>query len=205
MLKCWSFYWQVSRNWCMVFQDAHFYAILDMINQKNHKQSMHICIWSEFRQCFCQHSSWGVREHDRVGDWYLPPELPVSVGVSFPGKSSSVDVHFLSHFTLCTKKFTSWRPVCSGIYLSVSLWTWATNGNIPQQPSPWQQDETCCAAYFLSANLQLPSKPLPFRQTGPLHLISFTSFPHLSASHRFLLMWHSVSHSVFCSRLQPFV
>ncbi|KAI9515574.1 hypothetical protein NQZ68_023224 [Dissostichus eleginoides] len=25
----------------------------------------------------------------------------------------------------------------------------ATNGNIPQQPSPWQQDETCCAAYFL--------------------------------------------------------
>lgn len=43
----------------------------------------------------------------------------------------------------------------------------ATNGNIPQQPSPWQQDETCCAAYFLSTNLQLPSNPLPFRQTGP--------------------------------------
>lgn len=71
--------------------------------------------------------------------------------------------------------------VCSGIYLSVSLWTRATNGNIPQQLSPWQQDETCCVAYFLSANLQLPSKPLPLRQTGLLHekLISFTSFPYV--------------------------
>lgn len=56
------------------------------------------------------------------------------------------------------------------ISLSGSLWTCATNHNISQQPSPWRQDETCCAAYFLSANLQLPSKPLPFRQTGPLHV-----------------------------------
>ncbi|KAJ4934798.1 hypothetical protein JOQ06_007580 [Pogonophryne albipinna] len=48
----------------------------------------------------------------------------------------------------------------------------ATNGNIPQQPSPWQQDETCCAAYFLSAILQLPSKPLPFRQTEAFYMRS---------------------------------
>lgn len=42
------------------------------------------------------------------------------------------------------------------------------NGIILEQPSPYQQDETCCVACFLSANLQLPSKPLPLIQAGLL-------------------------------------
>lgn len=152
---------------------------------------------TSFRWYFHQHSSWGVREHDRVGDWYLPLSFLCQSVCLFRGRDPLlIFIFFL--ISLWGWKFTSWRLVCSGIYLSASLWTWAANGNIPQQPSPWQQDETCCAAYFLSANLQLPSKPLPFRQTGPLHVkpISFTSFPHLSTSHRFLLMWHNVSLSV---------
>lgn len=118
----------------------------------------------------------------------------VSLGVVL-GKSSSVEVSFYSHFTP-RHKFTSCRPACSGIHLSVSLWTRVTNGSVRQQPSSWQQNETCCAAYFLSANLQLPSKPLPVKQTGLLHvkLIRFTSFP-LSSS--FLLMWHNMLLLIF--------
>ncbi|TNN73351.1 hypothetical protein EYF80_016514 [Liparis tanakae] len=55
--------------------------------------------------------------------------------------------------------------------IQVSFWTRAANGSSPQQPSTWQQDETCCAAYFLSASLQPPSKPLPIRRAGPSHAI----------------------------------
>ncbi|GLD50535.1 arf-GAP with GTPase, ANK repeat and PH domain-containing protein 2-like isoform X5 [Lates japonicus] len=96
----------------------------------------------------------------RERDDKLP--LPVSVGVTSSSKSTLV-------FILISPPRGAEPPTAAAVafYLSVgSLDNGATNGNIAQQPSPWQQDETCCAAYFLSANLQLPSKPLPFRQTG---------------------------------------
>ena len=107
---------------------------------------------------------WGVGEHDRIGDRYLPPRFLCQSACFLSRTTSSADVRFHSHFT----KFhlLAVLYVVEFIYQSASG-PGQTNGNIPQQLSPWQQDETCCVAYFLSANLQLPSKPLPFRQTGP--------------------------------------
>ncbi len=171
---------------------AHCNAFLDYDKWEKSK-TVKVGLDSQWYRCFfvmgCE-GTWPRR-------WLISSSvLPVSACLFRGRVSLSVFIFFL--ISLWRQKFTSWRLVCSDIYLSVSLWTWATNGNIPQQPSPWQQDETCCAAYFLSANLQPPSKPLPFRRTGPLHvkLISFTSFPLISTSHPFLLMWHNVSPSV---------
>lgn len=104
-------------------------------------------------------------EHDGIGDWYLLHNF-LSRTLFFPASQFSTEftLFLISYWGLETALPAAFQ--CSGIYLSVGLWTCPTNGNIPQQPLPWQQDETCCVAYFLSANLQTALKATSFQTTA---------------------------------------
>lgn len=76
-------------------------------------------------------------------------------------------------------------------HLSVSLWTQATSSNIPQNPLPWQQVETCCV--LLPVCQSATALKATSSHTNRVRLISFTSFPGAVTSHYFLLMWHYMS------------
>lgn len=128
-------------------------------------------------------------EHDSVGDLYLSSAFPVSAGVSFRGTCLSVDVHFHSRFTLRAK-----------IHLPPSVMWWHLFISQPlDTDNQWQHPS---AAIAMAAGRNLLCGLLPVSQSAtalkatsfqtnrPLHvkLISFTSFPHITTSHRFLLM-----------------
>lgn len=164
------------------FQDAHFDMFLTTINRtksaSNCKCRFSFAVWMG---CV-----WGG-EHDSVGDWYLPLSFLCLSVCRAPSSRRSFSSSFHLPEELNPRRLLRWHFIYqSGLWTterpmatSLSSHRHGSRMRPAVRPTSCLPICNCPQSHFLSD------------KQGPLlvKLISFTSFPHSAASHRFSWMW----------------